>query len=195
MRVAMLLALVASTAVAAPKKHEPGALVLVIDRSGSMQGPKLEAAKKATLAAIATLHPDDTVTVIAFDSESTVYVKPQPAANKKAIEDDLKKLLSGGGTNIFPGLKEAYELLQTQKVKTKHVILLSDGEAPYDGLPELVDDMVASKITISTVAVPGADEKLLDDISKRGLGRAYKVSDMSKLAPTFVKETQLALLK
>ena len=59
------------------------------------------------------------------------------------ISNDISRLQSGGGTNIFPGLKEAFEILQGINAKVKHVILLSDGEAPTDGIAELVQDMRA----------------------------------------------------
>ncbi len=177
---------------AAPKKAPPKALVLVIDRSGSMQGPKLEAAKNAVLAAISSTNPADTVAVVAFDSEASVYVRPQPSSNRTRIADDVARLTSGGGTNIFPGLKEAFELLQPVKAAKKHVIVLSDGEAPSDGLVELVEEMVAAKITVSTVGVEGADVDLLKKISDAGGGRFYEVKDLKSLSKVFVKETAVA---
>ena len=60
------------------------------------------------------------------------------AANRMRISNDIARLQSGGGTNIYPGLKEAFEILQGINAKVKHVILLSDGEAPTDGIAELV---------------------------------------------------------
>ena len=190
----VVLVLLATSAIAAPpKKPAPGAIVLVIDRSGSMQGPKLDAAKEAVEAVVKTLEGDDTVAVVAFDSEAQVYVRAQSASNRTRIAADLSRLLAGGGTNMFPGIKEAYEILQDVKVKAKHVILLSDGEAPSDGLADLIKDMRKDKITISTVAVAGADETLLRDIAKDGGGTMYKVDDLKKLSAAFVKDTQLAL--
>src|SRR5262245_59403727 len=125
-------------------KEQPDiALVLVIDRSGSMQGPKLEAAKESARVTAEVLSPND---MIAVDSEAQVYVRPTRASNRMRISNDIARLQSDGGTNIFPGLKEAFEILQGLNAKVKHVILLSDGEAPTDGIAELVGDMRASRI-------------------------------------------------
>ncbi|HET9621285.1 MAG TPA: VWA domain-containing protein [Kofleriaceae bacterium] len=174
-------------------KEQPDiAVALVMDRSGSMQGPKLEAAKESARATAEVLSANDYITVIAFDSEASILVRPTRASNKMRISNDIARLQSGGGTNIFPGLKEAFELLQGINAKVKHVILMTDGEAPSDGIAELVQDMRASRITVSCVGVQGADRGLLSMISDAGDGRLYMVEDIGSLPKIFMKETQEA---
>jgi hypothetical protein len=66
---------------------------------------------------------------------------------------------------------------------------LSDGEAPYDGLVELVQDMRSARITVSVVGVTGADRNLLSMIADNGDGRLYMTDDIGALPRIFMKET------
>ena len=175
------------------EKEQPDiALALVIDRSGSMQGPKLEAAKESARVTAEVLSSNDFITVIAFDSEAQIYVPMTRASNRMRISNDIARLNAGGGTNIYPGLKVAFEQLSAVNAKVKHVILMTDGEAPTDGLAELVGEMRSARITVSCVGVQGADRNMLAMISDAGEGRLYMVEDIGALPKIFMKETQEA---
>ena len=66
----------------------------------SMQGAKLEAAKESARVTTEVLSPNDFITVIAFDSDAMVLVRPQRAGNRNRIRRRLAGSNSGGGTNI-----------------------------------------------------------------------------------------------
>lgn len=173
------------------KRDQPSlALALCIDRSGSMSGIKLELAKDAARATTEILGRSDLISVVAFDSSARVIVRLQRAANRLRILNDIGRLRSGGGTNIRPALQEAFTQLQGAQAKVKHVILLSDGQSSYARIPQLVDEMSGSRITVSAVGVgSGADRTLLQMIAERGGGRFYHTDDPHNIPKIFTKET------
>jgi uncharacterized membrane protein/uncharacterized protein YegL len=175
------------------RRDEPGvAMVLVIDRSGSMTGIKIEMAKAAAKATADTLAGDDLLEVIAFDSAPMRIVRMTPAKHRARIQNDIARIQPGGGTEIFPALDAAYTELRVTRARKKHVILLTDGQAPPGGIRDLTQAMVAEGITVSTVGLGGdVDENLLRMISDLGGGRFYKVSDPQSLPRIFTRETEM----
>jgi Ca-activated chloride channel homolog len=165
------------------------AIVLVIDRSGSMSGQKMEAAKESARATAEVLAPRDLISVVAFDNQPTVIVRLQRASNRMRISTDISRLQAGGGTNVLPALQEAYQILQGANAKVKHVIVLSDGQAPYDGIADLCQEMRGARITVSAVGIGDADRNLLTMIADNGEGRLYMTDDLANLPRIFMKET------
>ncbi|MBV9947442.1 MAG: VWA domain-containing protein, partial [Myxococcales bacterium] len=168
------------------------AMALVIDRSGSMTGLPLEMAKQAAKATADTLSPDDLLEIIAFDSQPTRIVRMTPAKHRARIQSDIARIQAGGGTEIFPALDQAYQALSTTRAKKKHVVLLTDGQAPQNGIRDLVQAMSAENITVTTVGLGGGvDESLLRTIAEVGGGRFYKVADPQSLPRIFTRETEM----
>ncbi|WP_428268352.1 VWA domain-containing protein [Haliangium sp.] len=172
------------------QREQPSvAIALVVDRSGSMSGPKIEAAKASARATAEVLSPSDLITVIAFDNQPTTVVRLQRASNRTRIATDIARLSAGGGTSIYPALREAYEGLQGANAKVKHVIVLSDGQAPYEGIADLCQEMRGARITVSAVGIGDADRNLLSLITDNGDGRLYMTDDLAALPRIFMKET------
>jgi len=168
------------------------AMTLVIDRSGSMMGLPLEMAKAAAKATVDILASNDLISVIAFDSQPSRFVKMQPARNRSRIANDIARIQSGGGTEIFSSLDAAYQDMTVTRARKKHVILLTDGRAPTTGIRDLVQAMIAESITVTTVGLgEEADDQLLRMIADVGGGRYHKVTDPNALPRIFTRETEM----
>lgn len=173
------------------RRNQPSlALALVIDRSGSMAGQKLELAKEAARATAEMLGADDYIMVVGFDSEPERIVRMQSARNRLRIVRDISRMTARGGTNIFPALDMAYQDLAVTRARVKHVIVLTDGQAPESGIAELVQVMRAEGITVTSVGL-GSDVNrvLLEQVASLGGGRSYFTNDPHNVPRIFMRET------
>ncbi|MFP4105065.1 MAG: VWA domain-containing protein [Phycisphaerae bacterium] len=176
------------------KEMPRGALVLVIDRSSSMMGQKLETAKKAAMAAARGLSRFDDIGVVVFDTGADWAVPLQRARNRRAINKRISNIRIGGGTDVHAGMLKAAEALRNHKAGARHVILLTDGQTAGPPCRGLARKMRSDRISVSTVAVgAGADHALLQDIAKIAAGRYYPVTDPQKLPQIFIKEARTVL--
>ncbi|MCT8136508.1 VWA domain-containing protein [Anaerobacillus sp. CMMVII] len=169
-------------------------LVFVIDRSGSMQGMRLELAKEAAARSVELLRKGDTVGVIAFDDRTWQIVDTEKMTDIKEVSEKILGITAGGGTDIYPGLAEAYAQLAPLELQRKHIILLTDGQSPESGNYQTLIEggREANNITLSTVAVgDGADHYLLDVLAEYGTGRFYSVYDETTIPSILSRETML----
>jgi Ca-activated chloride channel family protein len=168
----------------------PLALALVIDRSGSMSGPKMELTKEAARATAEMLPPADQIAVVVFDDQPNPVVRMQRAANRVRILSDISRIQAGGGTNILAGLREGVDELMSVRARKKHIILLSDGESPSEGIPDLLEIATGASISVSAIGVgDGANLTLLQMIATRGGGRFYQTRDPASIPRIFSRET------
>lgn len=111
----------------AKRKHEDLDMILLVDRSSSMRGQKIEVSKSAALATLDLLDREHRLAVVAFDAQPHDVVPLMTVGNKSEAEDLISRMTSSGQTNIYNALLRAQTLLAESKAKTKHIILLSDG--------------------------------------------------------------------
>jgi hypothetical protein len=172
------------------------ALMIVMDVSGSMGGgpggaSKMDLAKEAALAAVELLGEYDQVGILAFDDHNQWMIRPSFASDLTPIEDAISRMQPGGGTEIYPALKEAFDSLVPLDAKVKHMILLTDGEAPRGPYEDLAKQMEGAQVTLSTVGIGSdADTNLLQELAQLGHGRYYDGNDPFDLPQLLVKETQ-----
>ncbi len=175
------------------------AVVLSIDRSGSMamttdeKVTKLDIAKEAAHLVVDLLDERNEVGVMSWDTEFVWDAPLKPARDKQAIHHSIATIKAGGGTDGYPALKEAYQVLFDRPALLKHVIFLSDGQMTRGDFAGLLRRMAKDKITVSTVAIgKDADVPLMVDVAKWGRGRFYYTEDDSTIPRIFTLETQLA---
>ncbi len=106
-------------------------LCIVLDRSGSMDGEKLDRAREAAEYAVGMLFPDDIVSVVIYDDEAEVLVPATRARNKNRIIRAIQKIRSGGSTALFGGVSVGAGEIRRFKESgmVNRIILLSDGLA------------------------------------------------------------------
>ncbi|HVY71365.1 MAG TPA: VWA domain-containing protein, partial [Verrucomicrobiae bacterium] len=176
------------------KALPPGALVLVIDQSGSMDGEKLEMARQAAAGAVQALSPTDYAGVIAFDTVPWVITPLQPAGTRRGIVRDIMGIGVGGGTVMYPALAEAREMLRNVHASLKHCIVLTDGVSEPGDFAGIAKTMASERITLSTVGIgEDTDGPLLKNIASLGGGRYYAVPNPRQLPQIFIKETAIVL--
>ena len=179
-----------------------GALVLVIDRSGSMSAQvgtsglsQMQVATEAAALALGTLYPHDLVGVVVFDDQATWIAELGPNENPNVVATRVRSVAPGGGTNIYAGLESAFAALDepggaVAESAVRHVILLTDGHSGGE-YTSLVPAMREAGITVSTIGVgDGHDQATLAQIASMGEGQYHPIADPSTLPQIFVKEAR-----
>jgi uncharacterized membrane protein len=176
------------------KKHFPAlAIALVIDKSGSMLGTKIEMAIEASAATVDFLSERDSVGVVAFDTEAYGVVPLTKVEDKKAITAQIGTIQALGGTAMYPGLKMAYDWLQASDAQIKHIIVMSDGQSEPGDFRSIAKSARDAGMTVTTVALgEDADFATMKYIADIGGGRFYGADSPDNLPRIFTSEAFLA---
>jgi Mg-chelatase subunit ChlD len=177
------------------------AIVVALDRSGSMAMPagggrvKMDLANLGTVQVLDLLNPADEFGCIAIDTEPHIIAPLGRVTNKAPIREKILRINSeGGGIYIYEALVAAYEMVKGAKAGTKHIILFSDAadaEEPK-AYKEIVAQCRAEGITISVIGLgkdTDVDAELLKDIAARGGGRVFFSDQPDELPRLFAQDT------
>jgi Ca-activated chloride channel family protein len=188
---------------AAPSREArmPINVALVIDRSGSMSGPRIEAAKEAARMAVDRLTSRDIVSVVSYDDRVEVDVPATRASDPRSEKERISRLNARGSTAIWAGLQRGAD--EVRKFKSRayvnKIILLSDGLANVgpsrpDEFASLGRELAGEGITVSTIGLGnGYNEDLMAKLAINADGTHKFVAKPADLVQFFAREFDDAL--
>lgn len=171
-------------------------LCLVIDRSGSMAGPRMQAVKRALSHTLDSLSQNDIASIITYGSEVETLVPAQRIDGLANITPTIEAIEAIGGSALYDAINQgAAQLRRHRSTQTvNRMIILSDGE-PTKGPREIEDFSSLAKtlanegITLSAIGLGDAfSEDLMATIATQGGGVFYFLQDRGKLADTFAAD-------
>lgn len=192
--------LITFTAPDAPRTaaRQPVNVALVIDRSGSMGGRKIDLAREAVVRALQMLRPEDRFALVCYDHEVEVIV-PSTAATPEAVRnalDRVKALQARGSTDLCGGWLRGCEQI-AQHLRPDQIgrcLLMTDGLANH-GITDRGEiarhaaELRKRAVQTSTFGI-GADydERLLGDMAEAGAGHAYHIETPVQIADYLTSE-------
>ncbi len=170
-----------------------GALAIILHTCEFAEGNTW--AKRIAKEAIRVLGGEDEVGLLDFElvkGDQWVF----PLTKAKQFETKLIPLINAASPEDMPAfhniMSMAFTGLKASDAAMKHCIIISDGD-PAPPQPALLDQFLAEKITVSTVAINphgGQTVDLMEGIAQKTGGRFYYPQDPSQLPSIFIKEAK-----
>lgn len=173
-------------------------LSLVLDRSGSMIGEKMIAAREAAALLVRRLSPEDVVSVVAYDDQVVTVAEPATGAAQADLPRAIERIDTGGSTNLSGGWLRGRELVARNLLErgVNRVILLTDGLANVGivdtpRLTGLAQQANHERVTTTTIGFgAGYNERLLRAMADAGGGNTYYIEHEDQAAAIFADELQ-----
>ncbi|MFN7997608.1 MAG: VWA domain-containing protein [Bryobacteraceae bacterium] len=176
---------------APPRSPEGTAVVLIIDKSSSMEGKKMELARLAAIGVVENLRPVDQVGVLIFDNSFQWSVPLRHAEDRASIKRLISGITPDGGTQIAPALTEAYRKILPSRAVYKHIVLLTDGISEEGDSMTLAREAVPNHVTISTVGLgQDVNRAFLEKVAQYSQGKSYFLNDPSGLEQIVLRDVK-----
>ncbi|NTV35358.1 MAG: VWA domain-containing protein [Anaerolineaceae bacterium] len=164
----------------------PAHMCLVLDRSTSMQGPRMDMIKANIAHLLGNMRKDDTISVVGFSDRAEVIIPQTKMLDLGKLENRIKQIQTGGATEIYQGLEAGIALLRssTDINSTRFLVLLTDGHSYGDEEQSylLAAEAAAENITINTMGIGHEwNDKFLDKLASISGGSSIFVSSPKDL--------------
>ena len=172
-----------------PQSAEGTVVVLIMDKSSSMEGPKMELARAAATGLVANLRPIDQVGVLIFDNSFRWAIPIRKADDPRAINSLIAGITPDGGTQIAPALTEAFQRILGVESTYRHILLLTDGISEEGNSYALAREAKGRQVTISTIGL-GADvhREYLEMVANLADGKFYYLKDPAGLEQIVLRD-------
>ncbi|HEY9077386.1 MAG TPA: VWA domain-containing protein [Anaerolineaceae bacterium] len=162
-------------------------LCLVIDRSTSMSGDRMDMVKASTLNLLKQLRPKDYFSIVAFGDRADVIVAPIRFSDSALVLTNFSLLTPGGGTEIYQGLDQGIRLLREHlnPEHSRHLVLITDGHTYGDEEKCLQAAQAAAqdKISISALGIGHEwNDTFLDELTAFSGNSAFLVKDPQSIS-------------
>ncbi|MFM9107778.1 MAG: VWA domain-containing protein [Chloroflexota bacterium] len=199
------LALPVTVKVTDGRQRQRVALLLIVDKSGSMSYDpaggegKIEMAKEAVRLAAGSLADGDEIGVLLFNDQQEWAVPLTTIggeADRQRIDGQIGGIEADGGTEILPALAAGLDAIRNADADARHVILLSDGKSrtgTRESYLELLATSLGERTTVSTIAIgEDADTDLLNFLADQGGGRYHLTEVPEDIPRVTLEEAQSA---
>jgi Ca-activated chloride channel family protein len=178
------------------RERTPVNVAIVIDKSGSMQGDKIEQARQAAMHAIDRLRDIDIVSIVTYDTSVKVVIPATKATDRQALKARIREIQAGGNTALYAGVSKGAAEVRKFKVdkRINRVILLSDGLANVgpstpSELEELGASLIKEGISVSTMGLGlGYNEDIMTQLALASSGNHVFIEDADNLVRVFQNE-------
>lgn len=180
------------------------ALLCLLDSSGSMSASveggrtKMELALEGAAAALRLLGPADAGGALLVDTEAEEALPLEPMREREAALRELEAAsVGGGGIYVRTALAAAAERLRNLQGFRRHIVLFADASdaEEQDGAHALVQDLAARGVTLSVIALGGADDgdaEFLRECARLGGGGCWFTTRAEELPQLFAREALVA---
>jgi Ca-activated chloride channel family protein len=156
-------------------------ICMLIDRSTSMQGERLDTVKATAIEIVHQLRDQDLLSIVTFSDKAQILAPARRTRDVVAIEGQIRSMRTGGGTELLQGLQAAISEVRRHlsREQVNHIILLTDGRTYGDEKDCL---SLAAKAAESGIGISGFgigtdwNDTFLDDLATPSGNQSQYVS-------------------